>query len=562
MYDLIIENGTLVDGTGAPSSRADIAIKQGKIAEIGDRLSGAERVLSADGLVVVPGFIDMHTHYDCQLLWDPLATSSSWHGVTTALIGNCGYSIAPKRPSDTEYYMQFMAAVEGIPVECLHSGPEWTWESFGEYLGSVGGNLGINVAAQVGHSALRYYVMGQESTEREATSDEVQMMKGLLRESMGRGAFGFSTLQSVHQRGAYGQRVPSQLSTLEELMDLCSVLGEFPRGIFSTNPRPGAGVIDQEFQDFLIQVSKRTGRPAVWNQFFHTWANPTLYKDLLRYMDRAAEEEGQVYAVARCQRMDTEFNLGRTAMFNHSPAWKDLLGQPHDVKTRMLSDPAVRGRLREEWETVLFGAGGRRADLLEVGRVKLSKNKGLEGRRLAEMAAEQAIHPVDSLLDLALEEELGTQFVFVGTTNGDPAAVEEITTGPYCLAGASDAGAHLDTDCGVNFTGVLLGEWVREKGVMTLEEAVRRLTSMPASVLGITDRGSLKEGAAADVVLFDPDRIGALPREIVNDLPGGGPRIIQRAEGVKEVVVNGQLVFEDGRHTGALPGEMLGLPRA
>ena len=554
-YDLVIRNGTVIDGSGRPGYAADIGVQGGKIVAVG-KLNGTRgRTLDAEGLVVSPGFFDMHTHYDVQLAWDPLATPSCWHGVTTVLTGNCGYTVAPGRTSDSEYLMRLMAHVEGIPYEVIRHGLDWQWETFGDYLRHIGRSLGVNVAAQVGHSALRYYVMGSESYERAATDDELTDMKEALREGMAAGAIGFSSLQSTHQTGAYGKPVPSQLATPEELMGLCEVLSEFGHGIIGMNPKPGPGHISPEFGDLLITISRNTGMPILWNSVMHRWDKPELWRAMLRYMDRAEAEGAQIYAIAKYQRLDIEFNLRSTAMLDRLPAWKDVMARPHDEKKVLLADDETRARLRQQWADAPSGVG-LQPDRVQVERSRLPDFAHAQGKRITELGSQAGKDPVDYLLDLALAEDLGTQFSFTAM-NGDPEAVGEMIKDPHCLPGVSDAGAHLDHECGVDFTGLLLGHWVGEKGVMTLEEAVRRLTSMSAGLLGITDRGLLQEGKAADIVIFDPSTIRALPKEVASDLPGGGQRIIQRAEGVKSVMVNGQVLIEDGKHTGALTGKVL-----
>ncbi len=564
-YDLLIQGGTIVDGSGAPAFRGDVAIKDGRIAEVGrafrhadSRLRlGAGRVMDATGLVVAPGFFDMHTHYDCQLLWDPLATSSCWHGVTTVLMGNCGFTIAPARPGDQEYLMRLMARVEGISLDVLRHGLGWEWETFGQYLDRLRRGLGVNVAAQVGHSALRYVVMGPESYQRASTPEERARMKDVLRQAIADGAIGFSTSQTDHHTGGYGEPVPSRLGGPGELLELAGVLRECGYGVIGVNPKPGGADISPAFQDALVRLARESGRTVLWNSLMHRWDKPEQWRENLRFMERAAAQGAPICAVARYQRMDLEFNLRSTYMFDIFPAWKEVLHLPHEEKKRRLAEPETRARLRAEWDRKVSRMDSRRVELLEVGRVALARHRALEGQRVAEQAAAAGQHLVDWLLDLALAEDLETQFVYAGTMNGDPKAVEEIVKAASCVPGVSDAGAHLDMDCGVDFVAVLLGHWVRERGVLTLEEAVRRLTSACASVLGLTDRGLLRAGMAADVVVFDPASFRALPRETVADLPGGGRRIIQRAEGVRAVLVNGQVLLEDGRHTGAMPGRVL-----
>ena len=556
--DVLIENARIVDGTGAAARYGGVAVSEGRIAGVGDVSGPAKRVIDADGLTVTPGFFDTHTHYDAQLCWDRLATSSCWHGVTTVLTGNCGYGLAPARPEHVDYLTRLMARVEGMPLNVLQEGVPFEWESFPDYLDFLGRKLGVNVAAQVAHSPLRYFVMGPDSQDRAATDAEISEMQRLLATAMDAGAVGLSTLKAGFQRGVDGRAVPSQKAEPEEVYALGEVLRQKGRGIITVSPFPGASHISPEFRAFLVDLSDKTGRPVIWNQFQHRWDMPDEWRNLLAFMEEAAAKGTNIYAVSKCQSLDLELNLNRTTLFDTFPVWRETLNQPHAAKRRLLADPAHRVKLREEFDAPpAAGAMVNRNLLMRVQNVDLPRNKAAEGRLVLDLAAEAGKHPVDYFLDLALEEDLQTRFLFKGMMNGDPAAVEQIIKSPYCLPGVSDAGAHLDMDCGVDFIALFLRHWVGEVGVMSFEEAIRRLTSMPANLLGLTDRGVLAEGMAADIAMFDADRLDALPRELLPDLPGGAKRIIQRAQGVKAVMVNGEIVIEDGEHTGAWPGRVL-----
>ncbi|MBI3743877.1 MAG: amidohydrolase family protein [Chloroflexi bacterium] len=557
-YDVLIRGGHIVDGTGKPAFAGDVAVQDGKVAAVGKVHGSAKQTINADGLVVAPGFIDLHTHYDAQLFWDPLATSSCWHGVTTVLTGNCGFTIAPVKPPDREYIMRLMARVEGISFDVLSKGFDWEWVTFGDYLRRMESRLGVNVAAQVGHSALRYYVMGPEAYRRAATESEVAAMAANLADAMAAGAIGFSTSQTAHHTGGYGEPIPSRMSEPQELLALAGVLRKVGGGMLTLNPKPGQSVINEQFQELLIQIAQASGSYIVWNSIARRWDMPDQWKVNLAYMERAAAKDAKIYAVGRCQSLDLEFNLHKTNQFDPFPAWKEIITKPEAEKQRLLATEDVRARLRVDWDRMkAIPPHKQRMDLLEVSRTTTPANKRLEGKRIYALAAQMGKHPVDVLLDIALSERLDTQFTYIGAMNGDMAAVEQIVKSPYCVPGVSDAGAHLDTDCGVDFIAVLLGHWVRERGVLSLGEAVRRLTSLPARLMGVADRGVLREGMAADVVVFDPASIKALPREITSDLPHGGRRIIQRAQGVHSVMVNGEVLLTDSKHTGAMPGRLL-----
>lgn len=552
--DLLIRGGTVVDGTGAPAVRADVAIVQGRVTQIGLVTDTAGSTIDADGLVVAPGFFDVHTHYDCQALWDPLLSSSCWHGVTTAVMGNCGFSIAPGTPADSEYLMLMMATVEGIPIGALQAGLRWDWSTFGDYLATVRRRLGLNVGAYVGHSALRYYAMGPESYQRAATGDEIARMRQVLHESMAAGALGLSTSLSPNHFGGLGEPVPSRSSSREELIALSGVLKEFGRGAVGVDPPKNSLMLDAETQALLVAMSQAAGRPVLWSVLVQQPTLPDAWKSTLGYMEQAARRGTTIYGLAKCQPMEFEFNLRFSSTLGRLPAWKKVLPLSVEAKKRVLSDPAVRVGLRKDWDSL---PQTRRSHLAEVARTKLPQHKALEGRRIVELAAQEGKHPVDYMIDLSLREDLATCFVFAGMLNADPNAVAEMIRHPYCVVGASDAGAHVDMDCGADFSTYLLGHWVKEQGAMTLEEGVRRLTSMPADVFGFQDRGRLRPGMAADVVVFDPRTIRPLPRETAGDFPGGGERIIQRAVGVHAVIVNGELLMKDGQHTGALPGRVV-----
>ncbi len=554
-YDLLVKNGRIIDGTGAPAYPGNLAVQDGKIAGMGEVSGTARRVVDVDGLTVAPGFFDLHTHYDAQLMWDPSATSSCWHGVTTVVTGNCGYSIAPVQAADHDYMAQFMAYVEGIPSGVLTGALDWDWSTFGDYLRRFRGRLGVNMAPQVGHSALRYYVMGTESLEREATSEEVAQMKDLLREAFAAGAMGLSSSRS--RMGNIWVPVPSRQASVEELVDLAGVLSEFGRGMVTMDPAQNI-LIEEDDLEILVSIARAAGRPAVWTQLMHQWDRPDAWRHSIRLMAEAQSQGDPVYTVASCRRLDREFNLARTSMFDAYPTWKDVLARPTEERKEMLASSDVRGRMLAE-TTDGDARFRRRLEGLEIKRTTSGEHKGLEGTLVKNYAASQGQNWVEAMLDLALEEDLQTQFIFNGVANGDPKAVEQIVQSPHALPGASDAGAHLDAESGVDYTSILLGQCVRDEGFMTLEEGVRRLTSMSAEVLGVKDRGTLKEGMAADLVVFDPLLYGAKPREVVGDLPGGVDRIIQRAVGVQAVIVNGQVLVEDNETTDVLPGCVLGL---
>ena len=561
-YDLVIKNGMVVDGSGMPRHRADVAIKDGKIVEKGRISPNGAKVIDAEGRYVAPGFIDVHTHYDAQVLWDPLVTCSPWHGVTTVVMGNCGFTLAPCNPGDRDFVTRMFAKVEGMNIDALTAGIDWQWRSFPEYLDVVDAlPKGVNIGAMVGHSALRRFVIGPDADQRPSSGAEIEEMKGIVHDAMDHGAFGFTTSLSPTHFGWEGEPVPSRLATHEEVIELGSVLRDFRVGsieIITETAVMGEDKFSETDQELMTALSLESGRPVNWNELSHTWDRPTAWRAQIEYMERAAKEGAQVYAVARMQRLDAFFNLKSTAGFErYFPEWKAMLSQTDERKKEMIADPAVRAKLKEEYDAVEPKLQWfRRLGNIALVRSATGKYAEHEGKFLGEIAR-NGDHLADVMLDIALDEDLNTEWAYIGIRNGDLNAVEEILNSRFALAGISDAGAHTDRLSGSYFSSFILSHWVRDEGILSLEEAVRRLTFMPASIYGISDKGLLREGMAADVVIFDLDRLKWLPTERFDDFPGGQSRLGNRAEGYDHLIVGGEPVFEDGRHTGALPGKLM-----
>ncbi len=555
--DLIVRGGTLVDGTGAPAFSGDLAVSAGRIAEIGRVEGPAERELDARGLVVAPGFVDLHTHYDAQLGWDPLCTPSPYHGTTTVVMGNCGYALAPVRPSDRDYVTGLFSCVEQISKDTLSAGLPWEWETQPEYLAWLERRgLGVNVAAQVGHSAIRRYVLGERAHEAEATAEEIDAMQRLIREGFDAGAVGFTTSRVAHQKGEHGEPIPSFAASEAELFALAGVLRALGRGIVGINPRTKAQDFVQEDREQLRRLARTTGRMVNWNEFNQRWEYPDQWRSLLDFKEGAQREGESVYAVMRCQRMDVGFNLRDTRFLDGSRRWRELVAAPIEEKRTRLRDPEARRILARDWRETAerFPPSFRRVG---VAVAALPANASLSGRLLEDVAAERRTDPIELMLALALEEDFATEFAFCGVTNGDDEAVETMLRSPATLTGISDAGAHLHTFCGADYPTYFLSRWVREKQAFGLEEAVHSLTAAPAQLAGLSDRGVLLPGAAADLVLFDPERVAPEPLEVLHDLPGGGSRHSKRARAVECVMVNGEVLLEGGKPTGALPGRVL-----
>lgn len=561
MYDLIIRGADICDGSGAPRQRGDIAVRDGRLAAVGSVSGPARRTIDANGLVAAPGFIDVHTHYDCQVSWDPALTPSSWHGVTSVVMGNCGFSIAPCRPAHRDLLMEMLLYVEGMPTEALRAGIRWEWETFPEYLDAVErARPAVNAAVFVGHSAIRYYVMGDAAVERVATAEELAHMQGLVREALRAGAIGFSSSESPTHFFGSGVPVPSRVAPREELLALASVLAELGRGIVEIAPRHLLGGTDDKLEDqrFYAEVARAAGRPVTWAPLL---ANPFDPSGATRIIDAAAAAQRDGVAVVPqvgCRPLEVRISFESAGIaIANNPFWKPILDLPRAERTARLASPAFRDELRAmssgggfvaalapSWDHIFLRLSGAPAQAAWIDR------------SIGEMVATRGGDPVDTLLDLALAADLDCQFG-IPIMNTDDEVVGHLLRHPAGLIALSDAGAHVDTLADQGFTTTLLARWVRDRGALSLEDAVRRITAVPAALYGLRDRGQLREGLAADVTVFDPVRLGLQRTELVHDLPGGAARLIQRPIGVEHVVVNGAPLVENGIQTDARSGHVL-----
>ena len=554
-YDLIIKNGRIIDGSGMPSFHGDVAVQDGKIVEVGKFAGTAKRTIDAQGLAVSPGFIDNHTHYDAQVLWDPLCTSTCWHGVTSVVMGNCGLAIAPAKPEHGDTLLRMLSRIEAIPIDALRAGIDFGWESIGDYLGKVGQKLGLNVGALIGHSAVRQYVMGDDASERHSTPEELEAMRGIVRQGMRDGAIGFTTNQNPNHINDEGRPVPSVASSEEEILSLCDVLGELGTGVIQTSGGGTKQVIEN--YEMSKRASARSGRPVVWLTISHSWSEPDQWRNYLKMTEEGFREGHRAYPICTPRRNNTRFTMKNAQIFDGLPAWRPIMLGDEATKLAAFKDPATRKALHKEAvEATDATTFSRRWDLMFITKPALEKNKGLLGKSVAELAESQGKDVLDAFLDLVVEEDLETGFE-INQTNGDEAAVAEILSSPYTVVGLSDAGAHVVFDAGYGFCTRFLGFWVREKQIMSIEDAVRKLTFHSASVFGLNDRGLLRPGMAADITIFDPDTIDALEPEVVHDLPGGGQRLLQLSRGIHYTIVNGTVLVENNEHTGAFPGQLL-----
>ena len=555
MYDLILKGGRIYDGSAMPSYNGDVAVKDGKIVEMG-RLSGAAaRTLKVDGLAVSPGFIDPHTHLDAQLFWDPLGTSSCYHGVTSVVVGNCGLSLAPAKVEDREAVIKSFVRVEAISRRVLEEGIQWRWTSTAEYLKALGSSLGINAAALVGHIAVRHYVMGEAAVERQATPEEVAKMKQLVRQGMEAGAVGFSTNQNPRHIREDRKPVASRLASDEELGSLLDVLGEMNSGVVQLS---GGGADARGRIAYAAGMARRTGRPVLWQSISHSWSRPHHWREMLANTEKVFKEEGlPIYAMTQAKPFQNRYTLRDAQCFDEFPTWKSALFSPLEARKQMFADADCRKKLRAEAiEDQSPSVFPRRWDVIFVDAVKLAKNRAHEKKSIQEIAKAQGKDGLDCFLDLSLEEDLETRFVHTNT-QGDPQAVCEILKHPAVMIGQSDAGAHMGYDARFGYSTAFLGCWVRDHGIMDLEEAVAKLTFRVASVFGLNDRGLLRPGMAADIAVFDPATVNTQEPEYVKDLPANETRMIQKATGVPHTVVNGAVVIENGAPTGARPGKIL-----
>ncbi|HWS46585.1 MAG TPA: amidohydrolase family protein [Acidimicrobiia bacterium] len=549
-YDIVIQGARIVDGTGAPAYGGDVAIQDGRIAEIGEVSGRAARTISADGQVVAPGFIDAHTHYDAQLLWDPAANPSTVHGITTILTGNCGYTLAPVRRDDQDYLMGLFAAAEEIPKKALQLFAPFRWETFSQWLDWMPGRLGVNVVTQVGHSAVRRFVMGEAALERPATGDEIAEMLRIVDGAMDAGAVGISSSQAPHQRGELGEHIPSFFADDAEIRGLAEAVRRKGKRLLSINPATKRDGLSDEDRALLVGLAEVSAAAVSWNDFGMGTPNGD---SVLEFMEAELQRGREIYAIARCQRPETRFTLKKlSAIFANSEPWVELSRLDAPDKIVALGDPTWRARLSEFWDTARFMVN------TSVEKAASPATAPLAGRLLVDIANERGITPSEVMFDVALEDKLETFFRISGPVNVDESRLERILKSPATLVGISDGGAHLQTFAGGDYTSYFLAHWVREKGSFTLEEGVAALTSRVARFLGLTDRGTLQVGHAADVVVFDPDTVEPLTLLTLDDIPGGGTRMTKNARGIPWVLVNGEPVVEAGAPTVAVPGAVLG----
>jgi N-acyl-D-amino-acid deacylase len=553
-YDLLIKHGRVIDGSGRPAFHGDVGVAKGKIVELG-RLSGSARqTIEADGRVVSPGFVDNHCHYDAQVVWDPLCTYSCHHGSTTVIIGNCSLALAPVKPEAREKLAGMLSYVEAIPMDVLQAGVPWNWETFPQYMSAIGQRLGVNVGTLVGHSAVRLYAMGEECSDRDATPAELETMRRIVRESLEAGALGLSITRNMNHFDIAGKRIPAACAPESELFALADVLREAGTGVMQC----GGGTNPELKDKLLSRISEACGRPIMYNTLLEQARQPGRWKTHLAHVEETVKQGIRAIPLCNPGSVVNRFTMKNCQVFRSMPTWLPILQGPDADKLAAYTNPAIRAKLREEVDAPLGpdSTFSKRWDLMLVEEPKLAKNRGLAGKHIAEIAKAKGQHPLDAFLDLAVEEDLETVFS-LGEINMDTEAVAQILGSPYAVVGLTDGGAHVQFHSNVSNPTRLLGYWVREKQIMSLEHAVRRLTYDSASAFGIYDRGLVQPGMAADLVVFDPDTVAPLKEDVVHDFPANGWRMRELAEGIHYTVVNGEVLLEKGQHTGTHPGQVI-----
>lgn len=558
-YDMLIKNGTVVDGTGAPRFRADVAVADGKIAEVGTVADSAARVIDAADLIVAPGFVDPHTHYDAQICWDPLITSSSWHGVTSLVMGNCGVGLAPCKPESHEIAAWDLVNVEAIPFDVLGKGVTWDWQTFPEYMDAAARRgSGINIGFMAALTPFRHFVMGEESMDRAATPEETARIKALIKEAVAAGAFGFSTTNVAQHIGYQGRPIACRQASRDELTAYCNALRELDKGVIELALTNNVSIVDESEHALLDMLLAESGRPVTWLALLNRDDQPEATLNTLGAMEPLFRR-GAVPQVT-CRPLIIQIDLRKPFIFANLPCWKPAFDQPVEQQQAFYRDANFRAAFRKEMERPkVFTGKWERAIVHEAGR---PDTQALIGKSVAEIAEQRGRDGLDTFLDLCIEDDLQLQYTYE-LFNADEDRIPELITHDQTMVGLSDGGAHVDMLCDAGYCTYLIGTWVRDRQAMTLEHAVKRITSEPATFYGMTTRGTIAPGLAADFAIFDYDTIGSARRgEMRSDLPGGGRRLVMPAQGVQYTIVNGEVLFEDGTHTGAMPGRVLRSGRA
>jgi N-acyl-D-amino-acid deacylase len=552
--DLLIRNGTVVDGTGRERFRADVGVADGRVVEIGKVKDSAKQVIDVSDLIVSPGFFDPHTHYDAQICWDPLVTCSSWHGVTSVVMGNCGVGIAPCRPETREIATWDLVNVEGIPFDVLSKGTTWDWQTFPEYIDAAERRgSGLNLAFLAPLTPFRHYVMGEESMDRAARPDEIAQIKALIKQAVAAGAVGFSHTRLRQHIGYQGRPLACRQANLDELKSYANALRELGRGAIEISLSQEIDSLSEEEAQLLDTLLTESGRPVTWLSLVPLHGQVETCLETLDRIEPLIARGGIPQVTAHTSRL--QLNLRNPFLMASLKSWNPLFNKTAEEQERIYRDPGFRNAFREEMSRPqIFTSDWNRVDVDIVANPAL---KGLEKKTIAEIGRERGIDPFDSFLDVALEDHLATWF---SVSMMDENILAPLLNDRRTLIGLADGGAHVDLLCDAGYTTYLIGTWARDKGVMSLEDAVRRITSEPAALFGFPQRGRLAAGLPADIAIFDYNTIGSTGRsQWLGDLPGGGRRLVIPAQGVEYTIVNGEVLFEHGKHSGAMPGRVLRL---
>jgi len=561
MLDVVIRGGSVVDGTGAPARHADVGIRDGCVVEIGKVTDDAAEMVDADGLVVAPGFVDPHTHYDAQLFWDAAATPSNLHGVTSMVAGNCGFTLAPLEPEDADYLRRMMAKVEGMPLPALEAGVPWSWRSFADYLDALDGRVGLNVGFLVGHCAIRRNVMGADAVGKVASDEQLDAMVRLLHESIAAGGLGLSTTLSFTHSDGDGQPVASRWAANDEVLALCRAVGDH-EGTTLEYVTSGClrGFSDEEVEQMADMTL--AGRRAVnWNVLTIDSREPQRYHDQLAACEHARSRGGTAIALTMPTLVEMNMSFRNYCALFMLPGWSEIMNLPVPERIAKLQDPTVRRWMNERAHSPEAGVFSRLASWgrYQIGDTYSTANEGLKGRVVSEIAERANRGTFDTLLDVVINDELRT-ILWPLPSDNDLKSWQmraEAWNHPLVLIGGSDAGAHLDRMCGAPYTTSFLADTLRGRQLVSLERCVQLMTQAPAQLFGLRERGELREGFHADVVVFDPEKVATGEVQLLADLPGGSARLYADAIGVHRVMVNGTTIVTDGKETGARPGTVL-----
>jgi N-acyl-D-aspartate/D-glutamate deacylase len=561
MLEYVIRNGLVVDGTGAPGRRADVGIDGGRIVAVGEVTDRGATELDAEGMVVAPGIIDPHTHYDAQLFWDPAASPSNVHGVTTVIAGNCGFTLAPIKAADHDYIRRMMAKVEGMPLAALEDGISWEWTTFAEYLARLEGNLGVNAGFLVGHCALRRWVMGAERADEVATDQEIGEMTALLADSLEAGGLGFSSSQSRTHSDGDGRPITSRHADRREMLAFCEVVRDHPGTSLEYITDGCLDTFSDDEIDLMVAMTTTAHRPLNWNVLTVDSRTPDKTARQLEASAAAARAGGRIVALTMPTLVPMNMSFRNHCALFLIPGWGDVMGLAVDQRIEQLRDPEVRARLDELAHSEGAGVFRRLSNWSNyiIGDTFSPDNEGLSWRDVGSIAEEQGKAPFDALLDLVIADELRT-VLWPKASDGDDASWKarvDVWQDPGAMIGGSDAGAHLDRMCGSNYPTSFLGDCLRKRKLVPLERAVQMMTEAPAQLFGLEDRGRIAPGLRADLFVFDPDTVGSEPATLVHDLPGGTARLVADSIGVVRVLVNGVETVTDGKATGNLPGTLL-----